>query len=59
MKLSRLVLAVIIAIVVFWLLGIVLKVAVWLLNIGLFVGLVIVIALLLEGYFGTRSRRNR
>lgn len=55
MKISRLILAIIIAVVAFWLLGIILKLTLWLLNIVLFVGLVIVIALLLEHYFENKK----
>lgn len=57
MKFSRLVIAIIIAIGAFWLLGFILKIAMWLLNIILFVGLIAVIVLLLERYANGKRRK--
>lgn len=57
MKLKNVLLAIGIVVVVFWLLGIILKVAVWILQILLAVAAVLVVAGLLGRYFDERKRK--
>lgn len=57
MKIKNLLLAVGIVVVGFWLLGLILKVAVWILQILLAVAAVLVVAGLLGRYFDERKRK--
>lgn len=55
MKFSRLVLAIGIAVLAFWVLGLLLKLAGWLIEIALIVGLILVIISLVDQYYQRRK----
>lgn len=59
MKLHNLLLAIGVAILAFWLLSIIFKVLSWLIHVALFVGLVLIIASLLQKFFADRSDRPK
>lgn len=58
MKLKNLLLAVGIVVVGFWLLGLILKIAVWILQVLIAVAAVLIVAGLLGRYFDERKRRR-
>tara|TARA_B100001123_G_scaffold402931_1_gene490933 strand:+ start:1004 stop:1186 length:183 start_codon:yes stop_codon:yes gene_type:complete len=59
MKLSQLLLAIGVVIIAFWVLGFLLKLAGWLIEIALIVGVILVIVALVNRYYEQRSPKAK
>ena len=59
MKLSQLLLAIGVVIIAFWVLGFLLKLAGWLIEIALIVGVILVIVALVNRYYQQRSPKGK